>query len=158
MGASERPEFEFLDPGRLVDGELELVLTATRPGRLDKGLAPEYAFDMRRTGTNVVLGSINLRIGETEFLTHYAGQIGYGVEPEHRGHHYAARATRLLLPLAASHGLSTLWITVNPDNLPSRRTCEIAGGELVEIVDLPPGCDMYRKGERQKCRYRIRLG
>ena len=37
---------------------------------------------------------------------------------------------RLLLPLARRHGLQTVWITCNPDNWASRRTCELAGAEL----------------------------
>jgi tagatose 1,6-diphosphate aldolase len=61
----------------------------------------------------------------------------------------------LLLPLARSHGLMTIWITCNPDNFASRRTCELAGATLVEIVDLPEDNDMYQRGERQKCRYRL---
>jgi predicted acetyltransferase len=51
--------------------------------------------------------------------------------------------------------LQTVWITCNPDNWASRRTCELAGAELVEIVDLPEDNDMYRKGKRRKCRYRL---
>ena len=77
------------------------------------------------------------------------------MEPEHRGRRYAARGVRLLLPLAARHGIDPLWITCNPENLASRRTCELAGAELVEVVDLPPGEEMYQAGERQKCRYRL---
>jgi tagatose 1,6-diphosphate aldolase len=87
----------------------------------------------------------------------YAGHIGYRVHAEYRGHHYAARSVRLLIPLARAHNLGTLWITCNPDNWPSRRACELAGLELVEIVDLPPTIDMYYQGERQKCRYRLKL-
>jgi tagatose 1,6-diphosphate aldolase len=108
-------------------------------------------------GAGVIAGRIDLRVGDTEHLRYYAGQIGYGVEPLHRGHPYAARAVRLLMPLARRHGLAELWITCNPDNIASRRTCELAGAEFVEIVDLPPDNDMYRRGERQKCRYRLAL-
>jgi hypothetical protein len=46
------------------------------------------------------------------------------------------------------------FITCNPDNWPSRKTCEWIGATLVEIVDLPPENDQYKEGERQKCRYR----
>jgi hypothetical protein len=28
---------------------------------------------------------------------------------------------------------------------------------LTEIVDLPPNVDMYQEGERQKCRYPVRV-
>jgi predicted acetyltransferase len=50
-----------------------------------------------------------------------------------------------------------LWITCNPENVASRRTCELVGGELVDIVDLPVDSDMYKEGARQKCRYRVKL-
>ena len=51
--------------------------------------------------------------------------------------------------------MTELWVTCNPDNIASRRTCELAGGVLVEIVDLPEDIDMYQEGERRKCRYRF---
>lgn len=103
------------------------------------------------------LGAINLRVGTEDFLIRYAGQIGFSVDPPHRGHHYAARSCRLLKPLARAHQLTELWVTCNPDNLASARTCELAGGVLVETVELPSGNDMYERGERQKRRYRIEL-
>jgi len=53
--------------------------------------------------------------------------------------------------------MTEFWITCNPDNAASRRTCELAGAVLVEIVDLPEDIDMYQEGERQKCRYRLEL-
>jgi tagatose 1,6-diphosphate aldolase len=148
--------FEFLDPGVLIDGELQLALKEKQPGDPVRGFVPAYEFKMVLTGTDIVAGRINLRIGNTDLIVLYAGHIGYSVEPPHRGQRFAVRATRLLLPLARRHGLETIWITVNPDNLPSRRTCEILGAEMVEIVDLPEWTDMYQRGERQKCRYRLR--
>ncbi len=53
--------------------------------------------------------------------------------------------------------MSSLWITCDPSNTPSRKTCELAGGTLVEIVDLPEDHDLYRAGGRQVCRYRFAL-
>ena len=79
----------------------------------------------------------------------YGGHVAYGVRPEYRGAHFAGRALRLLMPLARRHGLCELWITCNPENIASRRTCEFAGAELIGIVDLPPETDMYQEGERQ---------
>ncbi len=150
------PEFEFLDPGPLIDGDLELVLAEKRPGDAARNYVPAYHFRMRLPGVEEA-GRIDLRIGNPAHLVRYGGHIGYRVSPEHRGHHYAARACRLLLPLALQHGLQTVWITCNPDNWASRRTCELAGAELVEIVDLPEDNDMYQRGERRKCRYRLDL-
>ena len=90
-------------------------------------------------------------------LVKHGGHIDYGVITEHRGRRYAARSCLLLFPLAERHGLTTLWITCNRENTASRRTCEIAVGKLVEIVDLPENNDQCRKGERRKCRYRFDL-
>jgi tagatose 1,6-diphosphate aldolase len=147
--------FEFRDPGKLVDGELELVLVQEYPGDDARGLVPAYWFEMRLAGTDERIGSITLRVGDTDHIVMYAGHVGYEVAPGHRGHRYAARALRLLFPLARSHELGPVWITCNPDNVASRRTCELAGGELVEVVDLPKRSDMYRRGERRKYRYRL---
>ncbi len=87
----------------------------------------------------------------------YGGHLACGVDPDYRGHRYAARACKLLQPLVRQHGFQTLWITCNSGNIASRRTCESARAELIEIVDLPKGTDMYQEGERQKCRYRLDL-
>lgn len=149
--------FEFRNPGKLIDKELELVLVERYPGNPAINYVPAYKFKMTLVGQDEEIGRIELRVGNTDHVVMYGGHVGYGVTPEHRGHRYAARACRLLLPLARSHGLKAIWITCNPENVASRRTCELAGAELVEIVDLPEDTDMYQEGERQKCRYRIDL-
>jgi tagatose 1,6-diphosphate aldolase len=149
--------FEFRNPGQLVDDGLELVLVEEYPGDPDIGFVPEYRFNMKRTGTEEKVGTISLRIGYTEDLKMYGGHIGFRVLEEHRGHRYAARASKLLFPLAKRHGMDTLWITCDPGNGPSRRTCELIGGQLVEVVDVPKAYPMYEQGHYQKCRYRFEL-
>jgi len=148
-------EPDFILPGVLADGDLLLILESYAPADPVRGFVPAYHFKMASRATGAVLGRITLRVGNTEPVVLYRGHIGYRVEPEHRGRRYAARGVRLLLPLAARHGIDPVWITCNPENLASRRTCELAGAELVEVVDLPPSEEMYRAGERQKCRYRL---
>ena len=112
---------------------------------------------MTLVGSLEEVGRIDLRVGNTRHIVMYAGHIGYRVHPKYRGNHYAARSCRLLIPLARHHGLNPLWITANPDNYASRRSCELAGAVFVEIVDLPWDTDMYQMGDRQKCRYRLDL-
>lgn len=150
-------DFTFYDPGTLIDDDLQLVLVKTVPGNTDVGRVPEYTFRMTPTGQNERMGTISLRVGQSPLILCYAGHIGYGVEPDYRGHHYAARACKLLLPLARRHDLNPIWITCNPDNFASRRTCELAGAQFVEIVDVPEDLEMYQKGDVQKCRYRLDL-
>jgi tagatose 1,6-diphosphate aldolase len=98
-----------------------------------------------------------LRIGTTYDLETYVGHFGYGVYPPARGRHLAERACRLLLPLAKAHGLKRLWITCNPDNWPSRRTCERLGCTLAGVVPVPEGHALYQRGDRYKCRYFLEL-
>lgn len=152
-----RSGFEFLEPGRLVEGDLTLVLVEKSGGDPACGRVPFYKFEMRLVGTGKRVGNVDLRIGDTHDLVMYGGHLGYAVLPQHRGNRYAARSCALLLPLAREHGMERLWITCNPDNVASRRTCEILGAELIETVELPEGSAAYRKGERQKLRYKIEL-
>lgn len=104
-----------------------------------------------------VVGAIRLRLSNEEDILLYAGHIGYNVNESHRGRHHAAHACLAVKPVALQHGFAELWITCDPDNWPSRRTCERIGAELVDIVDLPEDNDMYQDGERHKCRYRWKL-
>ena len=198
--------FEFLEPGPLIDGELELVppnaiyvddvLAACRhpltiryaqkeaegttrdglqrflraaPGGREqgdppRGWMPSYHFWMKlnpapgtRTAPIRIAGGIGLRIGTNDEIRKYAGHVGYHVYPPARGHHYAERACRLLLPLARAQGIRELWITVNPENVASRRTCERLGAALVDTILIPSDHPFFARGERAKCRYRMEL-
>lgn len=153
----EAGAFRFLEPGRLVDNDLRLTLVERVKGHPMGDLVPTYIFEMRHFDSGDKLGTISLRIGNTDYIVMYMGHIGYNVVEQHRGNRYAARSCQLVLPLAKAHGLSPLWITCNPDNWPSRRTCERLDAEMIEIVPLPKDTEMYRRGERHKCRYRLDL-
>ena len=148
--------FKFLNPGKLIDNDLELVLTKKIPEDTEKGYFPAYKFEMRNSKTEERMGDITLRVGNNE-NTKYGGHVGYGVDEKFRGHHYAARSVKLLLSLAKKHSINPLWITCNPDNTASIKSLEIAGGEMVEIVDLPKHNEQYQRGERKKCRYKFDL-
>ena len=157
MGTQQGDDFQFRDLGQLIDDDLELVVVALIPAQPLKGYVPCYHFEMRRTGTTTRMGDLFLRVGHTELLRLFGGHVGYGVDPGCRGHRYAARSCRLVFPLAKEHELTPLWITCNSDNWASRRTCELAGGVLAEILDTTPESDAYQRGEYQKCRYCFNL-
>jgi len=146
--------FPFRKFPPLTDGEIELRAQEQQEGDPACGWMPTYTFGIVLAGTRTRVGAIELRIGYTWDLVRYNGHIGYGVAESHRGHHYAAKACRLIHPVAMAHGMDVLWITCNPDNWPSRKTCEYLGATLVEIVDLPPPSDQPLETPRQKCRYR----
>jgi tagatose 1,6-diphosphate aldolase len=137
----------------LREGDLELELDRIAAHPVHK--VPTYHFRMVHVPTGEELGGIRLRVGSTPHIELYAGHIGYAVHDIHRGHRYAARSVRLLIPYARRLGIEPLWITCDPENLASRRTLEIAGAQFVEIVDVPADCIIYQSGHPRKCRYRI---
>ena len=136
----------FLDTSDLRDGELFLRLTDTRDAQPEKRWLPAYYFDICLTGGPSV-GRCDLRVGHND-KTYIGGNIGYLIHKPYRGHHYAARACRLLFALARRHGLEKLYITCQPDNAASARTCELAGGRFVETAPIPEDNEMYARGKR----------
>ena len=140
--------------GAARDDDLRLALDTIYLPDGSPWQVPAYRFNM--VVDDARAGTISLRVGHNEWLVRYAGQVGFSVGPPFRGRHLAERATRLLLPLARSHGLDPLWISCNPDNAASRRVIERLGAVFVELVDLPPDYDRYTsRGERQKLRFRL---
>ena len=144
-----------LELGVLLDGDLRLVLNFFGPHV--KHQVPAYHFKMVQAESREEMGNINLRLGWNENLVMYSGHIGYGVNERFRGRGYATRSVKMLMPLARRHGFAELWITCNPDNPASRKSCEHAGARLVDIVAAPPESRWYALGVRQKCRYRLEL-
>ncbi|WP_198355069.1 GNAT family N-acetyltransferase [Sphingomonas sp. MA1305] len=137
----------------MTDVALQLIETqAAHPAR---GRVPVSLYAIVADG--LAVGRIVLRHGHDDTLRLYARQVGYAVDPAHRGHGHAAAALMTLRPIALAAGFTELWIACAPDHRASRRTLEKAGAVFVETVDLPPSSDMYARGERRTCRYRLDL-
>jgi len=150
----------MLDPTEAVRGinlrDRDLRLDLEKFAVHEYHRVPTLFFRMMSESTEEEVGTINLRLGSTAHIERYAGHIGYGVHPRHRGHHFAARSVILLRPVARRMGLDPLWITTDPENRASRRSLELAGAALVEIVDVPMDCGIRKYGGKaRKCRYRL---
>ena len=145
----------FLDTDFLKDDDIRLTLEKTVEGDADKGWVPAYHFAILNS-EGIKVGVCDLRIGHNDKL-YYGGNIGYRVDEPYRGNHYAGKACLLLFNLARKHDLKYVIITCNPDNYASRKTCEYAGGKLLEIAELPPDNDMRERGETEKCIFRFDL-
>ncbi len=142
----------LIGPGFLSDGEIHLILANTTKAVLEKGYLPAYFFQIRRYADDALVGSCTLRVGENEAIQ-YSGHIGYAVNPSYRGRRYAAKAVRLLLPLAFRSGMKRVLITCLPDNIASRRTCVLAGGTFLGVAQIPSWHEMYHSGRKSVCQY-----
>ena len=139
-----RPEF--------TDGVIDLVPIRLFPPEAEMGFGEVYDYIIAPHGQRREAGRISLRLGESPCV-YYFGHIGYHVDPPWRGHHYAARACALLEPLIAASGKSSIVITTDPDNIPSRHTCERIGCILESIVPVPPLMQSRWELSPVKCRY-----
>jgi predicted acetyltransferase len=134
----------------LSDDEIYIKLNEITPANFMKGFVPAYKYHIFLNNTEEQIGIIDLRVGFNEGL-YYGGNIGYTIFEQYRGSNFALKACLLVKEVAMAFEMAKLYITCNPDNTGSRKTCEKLGLSLVEIVDLPPHNDMYLEGERQKC-------
>ena len=145
----------FYDVEDLKTDEIFLKLYKTCEAQPEKRWLPAYYFEIcLPDGTKV--GTCDLRVGHND-KTYIGGNIGYAVDEEYRGHHYAAEACRLLFQQAKKHGLDYVIITCDPSNVASYKTCEYAGGSYIETADIPEDNEMYAEGKRQVRIYRFDL-
>ncbi len=140
----------------LQDDEIKLTLAKMLPkGHPDMGDMPILFFNIRLLdGTRI--GQCDLRVGDSRH-TEVLGHIGYGIYEAYRGHHYAAKACRLLMKYAKKAHMLHVDITCNTDNQASIRTCELLNAQLLGTVEVPPDNIDYQNGSRIKYRYRIIL-
>ncbi len=146
---------EFFAADDLRNGEIMLRLDRTCDAQPEKDWVPAYYFSVcLPDGTKI--GQCDLRIGHNDRL-YIGGNIGYGIDEAYRGHHYAAKACKLLLRQARKHGLEYVIITCDPSNKASSRTCELAGGRYLETTAVPEWHNMYEEGKRLVMIYRFDL-
>lgn len=131
-----------------------LRLHKTVPAQPEKGYVPALYFEIVAQG--IPVGQCVLRLGDSELLQ-YAGHLGYEVQPQHRGRHYALRACWLLVGLARRYGLSKVYLTCEPDNIASRKTCEALGAQLVQKLEVPHNHDLYTRGRTELLQYRLQM-
>ena len=136
----------FYETQDLRDKEIFLRLNRTCEAQPEKKWLPAYYFDICLLNGEKI-GCCDLRIGHNE-KTYIGGNIGYGIDEAYRGNRYAAKACKLLFRQAKKHGMEYLIITCVPANVPSARTCELAGGTFIEVADIPEDNEMYAEGKR----------
>lgn len=138
------------------DGIIDLIPVWSYPPDEEMGFGECWDYIIAPCGSRREAGKISLRLGESPCV-YYFGHIGYHVDPSFRGNHFARRACELLRPLIEAAGKSSVVITCDPDNIPSRRTCEGLDCQLERIVDVPRSISSRWEISDVKCRYIWRM-
>lgn len=124
---SRKPEY--------TDGEIDLVPLRAGPADPALGFGRERVWRITEHGRRQEIGRVSYRSGDSLGI-YYFGHIGYHIDPSWRGHHYAAKACRLIRNEIRLSGKSSVIITCDPDNFASRKTCEALGCLWESEVDV----------------------
>ena len=150
--------FSFFRKKQRIEGEeIDLVVDHEVKPSAFNDFVPSVVYDITLHGMTERIGTCDLRLGMNDRL-YYAGNIGYRIYPEWRGHGYAYQACLILFDQAKNvYGIDRLIITCSPGNVPSKKTLEKLGGRYVETVDVPPDHWLCERGETVKDIYEYRL-
>lgn len=112
---------------------------------LPRGFSPYWIYQI--IVDDDIVGSIILREGTIQ-ERYYDGHIGYHIEEEYRGHHYAYEACLLLKDIIP---IDQVIITCDPQNIASLKTIKKLGAEFLETKTIPTSLKkMFSQNEKVK--------
>ena len=131
---------------------MELELLETVQDHLPKGFVPYSIYCMMVNHQEV--GRLVLRHGNDE-QCYIEGHIGYTVEPEFRGHGYAYEACMLLKNQIDN---DELYMTCDPNNIPSLKTIEKLGCLYIETKAIPSHMrKFFSQDEKEKMIFKWKI-
>ena len=134
------------------DFVIDLIPMHFTPPEPAMGFGREQIWRITLHNSRKEIGQISYRDGESSCI-YYFGHIGYHIEPPYRGNHYAKRACLILKKEIRLSGKTSVVITCDPDNEPSRKTCEGLGCLWEGIVAVPEEIRRRYDISSYKCRY-----
>jgi predicted acetyltransferase len=91
------------------------------------------------------VGRVTVRHALTDYLMKFGGHIGYDIRPSKRGQGYGNEILRLALEKAKELGITRVLITVDVQNIASRKIVESNGGVFESQIPNPEaGSDFMR--------------
>ena len=130
-------ELISLEPLVKTNGVIDLKFTRKFD---NSGINGNYAIVLCNSGE--VVGRIDYRGYHSSY---YLGDVGYLINPEHRGHNYAYQALCLLGEHLKENGIDNFWICTTINNKASMRIITKYGGTIISEHD---GCICYSANTR----------
>lgn len=84
--------------------------------------------------TDIYIGEINYQ--KNQPFKEKFGNISYRIFPEYRGNHYALSALNLMSDKLYKDGIEEIFLATERTNIPSLKTIERYGGELISSGEL----------------------
>lgn len=106
----------------LTDGEIDIYIN-------EEG--DSFRGSIYMHGTGIEVGTIDYR---HKCTSEWLADIGYTIDPAHRGNNYSYKALKLIEPLIAKKGVEIITITVQDKNIASIKTIEKFGGVLIGTI------------------------
>ncbi len=145
----------FEIPKHLNSGPVHLVFEKIVTPNPVGELVPFYHFKIVNE-EDIIVGHINLKIGDTRHITMCAGNIGYEILEKYRGNSFSYHACLALVPFIKNY-YDKIIITVDPTNFASIRIIEKLGATFIDKIKIPPDDPSYLSGAHYKKRFKWML-
>lgn len=113
-------------------------LSMLTPGATLRGCFPTLVY--LAYCDDLLIGMLNIRLSNDEFLRKYAGHIGYNVRPSARKKGFAHEMLENAILLLKTNGIFSPTICTETDNIPSQKTALSCGF-------IPDGEEKLKNGE-----------
>lgn len=142
------PELNKLsDKYRKLQEELNLLQSPNFSNKIIDLYLDEEKSDKEQSGYYITLSGEKKSIGYIRIIwqsySPLLENIGYYLEHDYRGHHYALQALELLRDYLIEHGLTRPKLTAYPDNVASIKTIENFGGVLIKTNNKDQDWNTY---------------
>ncbi len=109
----------------------------------NESIVPSDTYVLERMVDGKVVGITDIRHRLTPALELKGGHIGFSVIPNEQGKGYGNEILRLSLEKAKELGIDRVLLVCEEENIPSRKTMEHWGGELLKKEDREDKTFLY---------------
>ena len=111
-------------------GWIKKVLSDIDIANIDEKRVPTLTYFYIREADKKIVGMVNIRLDENEFIRKEAGHIGYCIRPTERRKHYASQMLHDSLKVCRRVRIKNVLVSCDKENIASAKTIKSCGGIL----------------------------